>query len=53
MLIFTRKVGGWEISEDRKIVFSKIKTLDEALAIVKAYSDILINFSDLNKKRAA
>ena len=41
MLKFTLKSDGWEIAEKGQIVFSKIKSLNEAIAIARANGLVL------------
>ena len=53
MLKFTLTYKGWEVSERGQIIFSEIRTHQEALAIVRANGLILTEFNDLSTKRAA
>ncbi len=46
MLKFTLKTNGWEITEKGQVIFSRIGSINEALAIAKAYGDVLIEFND-------
>lgn len=52
MFKFTQKFGGWEITEKGQVLFSEIKTPNEAIAIAKANRAVLTEFKDLNKKVA-
>jgi len=53
LLKFTLKHNGWEITEKGQVIFSEIRTRDEAVAIARVYSGVLTEFKDLNEKRAA
>lgn len=52
MLKFTLKHNGWEITEKGQVIFSEIRTREEALAIAKAHRVLLIEFEYLNKRAA-
>jgi len=52
MLKFTLTSKGWEIAEKGQIIFSGIRTCEQALAIAKANSVILSEFYN-QKLRAA
>ena len=52
MLKFTRRHNGWEITKRGQILFSKIKTLSEALAIVKVHGLVWVEIDDKLKEVA-
>jgi len=51
MLKFTHKYNGWEITEKGQILFSRIKSLNEALAIARVYGGVLTS-KDQNERVA-
>ena len=53
MLKFTLKIDGWEITEKGQVIFSKIGSLIEAVAIAKANDILLPKYIKSNKMRAA
>ncbi len=53
MLKFTLTSTGWEITERGQVIFSEIKTIDEALAIAEAHGLVLTEFNDQLQQDAA